>query len=339
MKAAAARFNHLQYRIGELTEKWFRDSTECIIILLDFQKDQGTEAMKQALSGKRDKFSEMVDYNPKRSLTIEADKTLSQDIRKYKKNMKEKYNKKNKDKEDKTKKDKTMGEFVWDELENERKFYVTAFDISIITLSHGCGVLTDAIRRASQQWNATNKTISKFMVDETTQHVITALEAQIDVLKQHVIAENVAEPPKLSYKVSGQYSRLVLLFMFVYLTFGIVGSIISVAFAVLWLVWYNISTCFAYGPCFCCCCWKKRHRDQYYFLGKGDPCSNMEHVKNCSMCCIRKIGELKKYMLDNVIDNELEKSETTTAVSTVRTHNGSVRTHNGYAKYYDHIKF
>lgn len=341
MKAAATRFNNLQRRIAVLTKQWFQSTTECIIILLDFQKDQGTEAMQLELSDKRNKFEKLnPNPNPKRSLTIEEDKTLSQDIREYKKNMKMEYNKKKKKKD---KKDKTMGEFVWDELENKKKFYVTAFDISIITLSHGCGVLTDAIRRASQQWNATNKTISKFMVDETTQHVITALEAHIDVLKQHVIAENVAEPPKLSYEVSGQHNRLVLMFLFVYLTFGIVGSIISIAFAVLWMVWYNISTCFSYSPCFCLCCWKgNRDHDQYYCCKM--ECSNMQHVKDCSMCCIHYIGKLKKYMIDNELAKRLAKKLAKNEPSdedetTTKTHTNQYYAHkksNRYAKYYDH---
>lgn len=354
MTAAATRFNDLQHRIGELTEQWFHSTIECTVSILNFQEEHGTVSMKNFLSDQRKKFKllkskhgNLLKLNPEFTLDLinnNKKKKWTEKIRIYKKKRNQEaieYQKKMKKKLSNAE-DKTMGELVWDEVEKEKDFYVSAFDISILTLSHGCGKLTSIIRRASQEWRADNNKIAKFMVDNTTRHVVTSLEARTDFMKQHITAENVEQPPKLSYKVSGRYSRLVLMFLFVYLTFGIVGSIISVAFAVLWLVWYNISTCFSYSPCFCLCCWKGtgiRHPDKYYCCGA--KCSNMQHVKDCSTCCIRYIGKLKKNMIDNELakseppDSEEDESDKKTDKIYINQH----WNHSEYDKYYDHINF
>jgi hypothetical protein len=270
MKAAAKRFNDLQLRISDLTEQWFESSAKCILDILSFQAEHGNAKLKNDLREIREKFESIAtNYNPAKGLHMEKQQQG------YFATVKNIYNDarlKKPDYDDKN----GIGAFMWKEIKYDWNMAVAKWDMAVLTLSHGCGQAMNLVRRSTKKWNSDARQISEYMVDETTKHVIACLEARIDVMKQHVIAENAMKAPHLYYKLGARQRFAAFIFLFIYLIFGTTGSIIAFGVALLTFVLFNLFTCCGLSPCFCGLWCKEtktmqRHMDEkekstYYFL-------------------------------------------------------------------------
>ena len=266
MKAAAGRFNDLQLRISVLTQQWFESSAQCIVDILNFQSESGTEKLKVELLSTLTTFRNISNSKSNSKsvpLTLNNKQNFFDNVR----NIRNKQLLEHPDKEC-----TGIGVRIWNGLNQEKNFAVAAFDICVLTLSHGCGLATEVIQRATKHWNGTPKQIVTFVIDETTKHVIACIEMRIDVMKQHVIAENTIQAPHLYYKLASCQRFTVFLFMFIYLIFGTIGSIISFCTALLIFVLFNIFTCCGLSWWFLCWCskgYQRQQRTNRYMLCNG----------------------------------------------------------------------
>lgn len=257
MKAAATRFNDLQRDISSLTEKWFISSAQCIVDILMFQRQLNDKVTKQ-LQNDLIRFREIVDrYNPTVMLSNQ-DVSWSKEIRQR---IQKQYE------ENPDRQAKNIKDIVWNEFNCRKNHWLATWDVSILTLSHGCRHVTKAIQRAAQQWNTTDNETTNFLINETTKLVMHSMNARINVMKQHVIAENTIKVPELSYTLPLSKKAMTFLFVWIYLIFGTIGSLIAFAFGVLILLLFPITTCGGRTRCFCCIFWKRTNRTGYFLAG------------------------------------------------------------------------
>lgn len=290
MQSAASRFNNLQLRISELTQKWIGSTATCIVDIIKFQSKQNNTLTKN-LRPVLTKFTNLINnYDDESGMLEPEPRPFSVDARKIW----------NDQLQQRSARYHSLGDVVWNEMvDTNMNLAVSAFDLSVLTLSHGCGRAMKIIQRASRHWNSTSEQISVFMIDETTKHVIACIEARIDVMKQHVIAENVVEAPKLFYKLSAHQKGTTLLFVFIYLIFGSIGCILSFGLSLLVAILFNLTTCCTSCPCLCCLFWKgnrwkgNRRDNSYYLFGKGDlgPVEPMKHLHSIITMPFRLISD------------------------------------------------
>jgi len=210
--------------------------------ILSFQEKHGEEKLNNDLREIRKKFKTIAgNYNPDKGLRMKKQQGFFATVKKEYNNVRL---------TKPTTKD-GIGAAVWDKIRNDSNMAVAHWDVAVLTLSHGCGQAMNLVRRSTKKWNSDAQSISKYMVDETTKHVIECLEARIDVMKQHVTAENAMKAPHLSYKLSARHRFTAFIFLFIYLIFGTTGSIIAFGAALLIFVIFNLFTCCGLSPCFC----------------------------------------------------------------------------------------
>ena len=318
MKAAAKRFNDLQLRISDLTEQWFESSAKCILDILNFQAKHGNQELANELARQEItlRFAVMAkNYNPAKGLHMEKEQqgyfTAVRNTYNEARLKKPNYDDNN-----------GIGAFAWKEIQHDWNMAVANWDIAVLTLSHGCGQLMNFVRRSTKKWNSDARQITEYMVDETTKHVIACLEARIDVMKQHVVAENTMKAPHLYYKLGARQRFAAFIFLFIYLIFGTTGSIIAFGIALTISVLINLFTCCGLSPCFCGL-WCKEG-STYYFLAnyfKEYVIYNLDinvvhSFSDIVMAPLRCIDSCYNKFLNN--DEEVNKTSIATYRNTMR---------------------